>query len=271
MAITTLDDIVAGVKPPQFFAKSAGNATAAGRTYSFWPIAGIPGAGSYDTTPEGVVLSSSSGLVTGQIPYYNASVGKQMHLVRAVGLGNNTGIMLICDRLWHNGGLDASINTVQTINSVTWPARDNNGSANGEGVLVGVEVSATMGSTVPTLTLTYTNSDGVSGRTGVNQLSTSSGVTAGHFYTFTLQAGDKGVQSIQSLQLTPSWTSGTINLVAYRILAVLEQPTTNLGTAVDAMSGGMPKLYDGTVPYIMYITGSGSAFRVYGQLTYAEG
>jgi hypothetical protein len=271
MAITTLDDIIAGVKPAQFFAKSASNTTAAGRTYSFWGTAGIPGAGTYDSVASGTVLSSSAGLLAGQIPYYNATPGKQMHLVRAVGLGNNSGIMLICDRLWQGGGISLTSTSPQTINSVTWPTRDANGTSNGEGVLIGLEIVSSTSTNSPTLTLNYTNSEGVTNRTGVNQLATSSTVLAGHFYTFTLQAGDKGVQSIQSLTLSTTWTSGGANLVAYRILAVLEQPSSNLGVAVDALTGGLPKLYDGTVPYIMYVSAGSSAFRVYGQLIYAEG
>lgn len=270
MAITSLDDIIAGVKTPQFFAKSAGPATGTGRYISYWGIAGIPGAGSYDTTPTGVALSSSAGLINGQIPYYNATATKQMHLARAVGLSNSGGIMLICDRLWHNGGLNVT-NSLQTINSAEWPARDNNGFINGEGVLVGVEVSATTGSGAPSITLAYTNSAGISGRTGTNQVATNSTAGAGHFYPIGLQAGDLGVRSIQSLTLSATWTTGTINLVAYRVLAVLEQPTSNLGVSVDALTGGLPKLYDGTVPFILFLTAGSSAFRVYGQLVYAEG
>lgn len=271
MPITKLDDIIAGVKTPQFFAKTTGPSTASGRYISYWGIGGIPGAGSYDTTLAGVALSSTSSLVSGQIPYYNATATKQMHLARVAGLSNNGGIMLICDRLWHNGGMSITSTSSQTINSATWPARDNNGSINGEGILIGVEVSATTGSGTPTITLGYTNSAGTSGRTATNQLATSATVGAGHFYPIGLQAGDLGVRSIQSLTLSATWTTGTINLVAYRVLSVLEQPVSNLGVSLDALTGGLPKLYNGTVPFVVFLSNSGTAFRVYGQLIYAEG
>lgn len=270
MPITKLDDIIAGVKTPQFFAKSGGVTSASGRTLSYWGISGIPGAGSYDTTLAGVALSSTSSLVPGQIPYYNATETKQMHLARAVSLANVNGIAFICDRLWHNGGMSITSTSSQTINSATWPARDNNGSTNGEGILIGVEVSAATGAGTPTLTLGYTNSAGVSGRTATNPLPTSASVAASHFYPLGLQSGDIGVRSIQSFTLSATWTSGTINLVAYRVLAVLEQPIANMGVAVDALTGGLPKLYNGTVPFLLYLT-SGNSPRIFGQLIYAEG
>lgn len=271
MAINSLDGVIAGVKPPQFFAKATSNTASTGKPYSFWGTAGIPGAGSYDTTLSGVALSSTSSLVNGQIPYYDAASGKQMYLARAVGLGSTIGIMLICDRLWHSGGLTITSTSAQTVNSATWPARDNNGTTLGEGVLIGVEVSATVGAATPTFTMTYTNSAGTGSRTATNQTATTSAAQAGNFFFMSLQAGDLGVRSIESFQLSASYISGTINLVAYRVLAVLEQPISNLGVSVDPLTGGMVKLYNGTVPFILYISGSSTNFRTMGQLIYAEG
>lgn len=274
MAITSLDDIIAGVKTPQFFSKNvvpASGSPAAGRNYSYWSISGIPGPGSFDTTLAGVALSSTSGLVNGQIPYYNATATKQMHLARAVGICSSSGIVMICDRLWHNGGLSVTSTSAQTVNSATWPARDNNGSTNGEGILVGLEVSVATGTGTPTITLGYTNSAGTSGRTATGILTVASSSVAGTFYPIGLQAGDRGVRSIQTVTFNASMTSGTVNLVAYRVLAMLEQPVNNLGTSIDALTGGLPKLYDGTVPYIMAIPSSTTAFRIFGQLVYSEG
>lgn len=271
MAITSLDDIIAGVKTPQFFAKTTVANTSTGRQHSFWGVGGIPGAGSYDTSLVGVALSSSTSLINGQIPYYNATATKQMHLARAVGMSSTSGIIFICDRLWHNGGMTITSNTLQTVNSAPWPARDNNGSINGEGVLIGVEISTVTGAGTPTITLGYTNSDNTSGRTATNQLPTFSTAPVGAFFPIGLQAGDKGVKSIQSITLSATWTTGVMNLVAYRVLAVLEQPNSNIGSSVDALTGGLPKLYDGTVPFILSISGGSSSYRVYGQLIYAEG
>lgn len=271
MAITSLDGIIAGVKPPQFFTKSGSNNTVTGKPYSFWGIAGVPGAGSYDTTLAGIALSSTSGLVNGQIPYYNAAAGKQMYLARAVGLSSASGIMFICDRLWHSGGLTITSTGLQTVNSATWPARDNNGTINGEGILIGVESSTTLGAATPTFTMTYTNSAGTGSRTATNQTPTSSAATAGNFFMMALQAGDIGVKSIQSFQMSASYVSGTINLVAYRVLAVLEQPVSNLGVSADPVTGGMVKLYDGTVPFIIQLPGSVANVRISGQLIYTEG
>ena len=55
------------------------------------------------------------------------------------------GAIVLVDRIWHNSGLSATITTSQTVNSNAWPARDDNESTNGEGVLVGMEVHAATG------------------------------------------------------------------------------------------------------------------------------
>ncbi|MBF9664229.1 hypothetical protein, partial [Streptococcus pseudopneumoniae] len=55
------------------------------------------------------------------------------------------GLVLLCDRLWHNSGFNVTLTTAQTVNSVTFPERDMDGTTNGEGVFVGVEVSGAMG------------------------------------------------------------------------------------------------------------------------------
>ena len=54
MAITTLDGIIAGAQQPRFFSKTMVAAAVVGRPASLWAGPGIPGAGSYDTTLNGV-------------------------------------------------------------------------------------------------------------------------------------------------------------------------------------------------------------------------
>jgi hypothetical protein len=178
---------------------------------------------------------------------------------------------MLCDRLWHNGGITITSTSPQTITSPAWPARDNNGAINGEGVLLGLEVSALTGTGTPTITVSYTNSDNVATRTGTNQHTTSSATVAGTFFPIGLQANDKGVRSVQSITLSATWTSGTCNLVAYRILGVIDGAAANVGGSIDPITGGMNKLWDGTVPFITLVPSATTACRVYGQVTYLEG
>lgn len=270
MAITTLDGALAGMQAAQYFAKAATGTMVAGRPWSTWALAGNPGAGSFNSTLAGVALSSTSALVAGQIPFTNPVSGNS-YLARLQGGATIAGTLLLCDRLWHNGGFTITSNTAQTINSAAFPARDNNGSTNGEGVILGLEISAAAGAAAPTITVSYTNSDNTASRTATNSFPTANSPAAGSFFPIGLQAGDKGVRSVQSLTLSVSWVSGTMNLVAYRVLAALELTGAFVPNAIDALTSGFPRLYDGSVPFLIFIPSTTTSSNISGQMIVTQG
>lgn len=273
MAITTLDGAIAGMRPPLRFAKAVTATLVAGRPASLWALGGAPGAGSFDTTLNGVVLSSSSALVAGQIPHYNPASGNA-HLARLSAAATQPGTLSLFDRLWHNGGFTITSTSAQAITSPAWPSRcptsgtDDTPSANGFGVMLAVEVSAATGAGTPTITVSYTNQDGTSGRTSTNIIATVASSAIGVTYFLGLQAGDTGVRSVQSLTLSATWTSGTINLVAYRPIADLELAGAFVPNAIDVLTSGMPRLYDGCVPWLVFTPNTTTASNVAG--TYVE-
>lgn len=59
MAITTFDGASSGVRPPVAFSKVTSGTLVAGRPFSYWPIAGAPGAGAYNTTLAGATRSNA--------------------------------------------------------------------------------------------------------------------------------------------------------------------------------------------------------------------
>lgn len=249
MTISTLDQAIAGMQTPRFIAKAITATTVAGRLQSLWPLAGSPGAGAYDNTLAGVALT---GPINGQIPRTNPVSGNA-YLARFQAGNTNAGTLVLCDRLWHNGGFTITSTSAQTVNSVAWPARDAAGSSDGDGVLLGCEVSAATGAGTPTISYSYTNQAGTAGRSGTNSVATTASATIGGFYPLGLQAGDTGVRSVQSLTLSATWTSGTINLVAYRVIAALELPGGAFTNAIDLVTGGMPRIFDGSVPFLMFL------------------
>ncbi len=260
MTIASVDDVIAGNigRVPQFVLKSALPALAALNMYSTWSMGGFPGAASYDTTINGVALSSASGIVPGQIPYYNAPPGKTARLSRWLLMaGNGGGANYLCDRLWHNQ-IDATSTSVQAITTPTWPSRDENGSTAGEGVFIGLEVAAQTGAAAPTVTLTYTNSAGVSGRTASTITAVSNSMVQHTVHFFALQAGDTGVRSIQSVKLTGSFLSGTVGLFAFRIIQSATAPDNAQPLDLNVMNSGAPKMYDGSVPFQIFQTLFGS-------------
>ena len=267
MPITTLDGAIAGQQAPRYIAKAATPTLVAGRTQSLWGLGGSPGAGAFDATLNGVVLSSTASMVAGQLPHVDPVSGNA-HLMRVVMTASQAGTILLCDRLWHNGGYNITLTTAQNSTTPAWPARDVAASANGDAVLLGLEVSVATGAGVPTITVSYTNQAGVAGRTGTNSLAVTASATAGAFYTISLQAGDTGVRSVQSLTLSATWTSGTINLVAYRVLAALPAPISNVSTAIDALTGGFPRVHNGAAPFVILVPNGAAPTIVNG--TYQE-
>jgi len=247
MAIVNQNGVIAGLQPPAQNARTT-TTQVGNRPVDLWN-------GSFDTTLNGVVLSSSSGAVGGQFYHLDPPGGVNAYLARFEANSNvASGVVMLCDRLWHNGGITITSTSAQTIVSPTWPARDNNGTTNGDGVLVALEVSATTGAGAPTGTLSYTNSAGTAGRTATLAEATAGSTVTGALFRFGLQAGDAGVQSIQSFTLGASWTSGTCNLVAYRVLAVVDIMTLGLPGAIDAVSGGFPQIFNGAVPFSILVS-----------------
>lgn len=269
MAITTVDGLIAGFKPPQSFFKAATGTVVSGRPFSLAYLAGIPGAA---VAPSPGLSGAALTSYAGQIPFTNPTGGQNSYLARFIATSNGlTGTLLLVDRLWHNSGITITSNTAQTINSVAWPARDNNGTTNGEGVLIGLEVSGATGAGTPTLTLSYTNSEGTAGRTATNTVATGASSPAGSFYPISLQAGDVGVRSIQTYTQSATWTSGTVHLVAYRVLAALPIGATFQGASINAVTAGLPRLHDNTTPFLLWVPAGTASTNLAGQMVVAQG
>lgn len=270
MAITTVDGALAGMQPARMIAKAVTATLVAGRPASLWSLAGSPGAGSFDTSLNGVTLSSTSALVNGQIPHYNPGSGNA-YLARLSARATQAGTLMLLDRLWHNGGYTITSTSAQNSTTPTWPARDVNGSTNGDGVLLAVEVSAATGAGTPTITISYTNSGGTASRSATNIIATVASSAIGATYFIGLQAGDTGVRSVQSLTLSATWTSGTINLVAYRVIAELPLAGAFMPGEIDVLTGGRPTLYDGTVPWLVFVPNTTTATNVAGVYQETQG
>jgi hypothetical protein len=268
MAITTLDQLLAGMLPPASVVKAATPALVSGRPQSLFYLSGAPGAAAAPSTNmSGTALTNYAG----QIPFPAAVSGKNIYLARFQAQATIPGTLILCDRLWHNSGLNMTLTAAQTVNSVAWPARDANGASSGNQVLIGIEVTTATGSGTPTFTMSYTNQSGTSGQTGTGILAGGSSSAVGSFYPMGLAAGDTGVQSVQSFTLSASWTSGAASLVAYREIARLEITSANVPAAIDAITSGMPRMYDGSVPFLLFVPSTSTASNISGHVVYSQG
>lgn len=276
MAITTLDGAAAGARQPEMIAKAITATLVAGRPASLWSLGGRPGAGAFDATLNGVTLSSSSAQVAGQIPHYDPTSGNA-HLHRLVGKATQAGTLMLLDRLWHNGGYTITSTSAQNSTTPTWPARcatsgtDDSPSTNGHNILLACEVSAATGAGTPTITVGYTNSAGTASRTATNVIPTAATAAIGATYLIGLQAGDVGVRSMQSVTLSATWTSGTMNMAAYRLLAELPLSGPFMADAIDWLTGAAPRLYNGTVPWLVFVPSTTTAANISGCYVETQG
>lgn len=268
MSITTVDGALAGMRPPEDFLKVGATMEAAGVFYSPFYVSGRPGAAA---APAPGLNGAALTTYAGQIPFTNPGAGNS-YLARLEASATVAGKLLLCDRLWHNSGYTVTTTTAQNTTHPGLPARDANGATNGDGVMLGIEVSTatTNGSAVTNMTASYTDQSGNAGATAT-VASFPATATVGTFVPFQLAAGDTGVRSVQSLTLGTSLVAGAVHLVQYRILAALNIPVANVGAAVDALTGGFVRLYDNTVPFLLWLPSATTAVTVSGQMIVTQG
>jgi hypothetical protein len=143
---------------------------------------------------------------------------------------------LVCDRLSHQGGLSGTAAGAQTTNL---PTAALTRYTSGVGVFAALEIYSTVGTTATTVTASYTNESGSSGRTspamafgGTNERE------VGRIVVLPLQSGDVGVRSVESVTLAGTTGSvGNFGVTLFRPLAFM--PAANIG--------GWNYLYDGVL------------------------
>jgi len=267
MAITTLDGIIAGMQPPVGILKVGGTMEAAGVLHSHFYSAGLPGPA---VAPSPGVVGEALTAYLGQLPFSNPISGNS-YLARFTMNASVIGGYILADRLWHNSGLVSAVLTEQSVDSVAFPARDRVGSANGAGVMVGIEVSTATGNTgaVTTISMRYLNQDGVEKVATIPSFPATAAI--GSFIPFTLAAGDTGVRKVLAITLGTSLVSGVIHLVAYRELTSVDVPVIYAGSSVDALQSGFVRFYDNTVPFIIQVASVTTATVLRGQLIVTQG
>lgn len=262
----TLNQHLAGMQPGREIAKVASPTLVTGRMHSYFYVAGMPNAAS---TPSPGMAGEALTTHEAQILFPNAGVGFNTYVARLMMSATIPGQLLLCDRLWHNSGITITSTGAQTINSVAFPARDDNESSDGVGVLIGLEVSAATGAGTPNLTLGYTNSAGTASRTALQIGATVASSAAGAFYPIGLQGSDNGVRSIQTYTQSATWTSGTVHLVAYRVLARLGISTALSPASMDLVTGGQPKAWNNTVPFLIFLPSTTTATTLNGHIIWS--
>ena len=203
---------------------------AAGQYYCFAKDAGAPGAWSPGTPGiNGRNTDGTTAADLGCITVGNPSSGAWY--IRDFNIAaSQVGQFILADVLWVNTGLVVTTTTAQAITQPTLPLRDNSGSSNGHGIGAGllVTTATTNAAVINNITLQYTNSNGVAGRTGT--MSYPATAVIGTFVPFQLAQGDVGVRSIQSITLGTTLTAGAISLIAFNFLGTCPVTIANVGS-----------------------------------------
>ena len=203
---------------------------AAGQYYCFAKDSGAPGAWSPGTPGiNGRNTNGTTAADLGCITVGNPSSGAWY--IRDFNIAaSQVGQFILADVLWVNTGLVVTTTTAQAITQPTLPLRDNSGSSNGHGIGAGILVTTatTNAAVINNITLQYTNSNGVAGRTGT--MSYPATAVAGTFVPFQLAAEDVGIRSIQSITLGTTLGGGAISLIAFNFLGTCPVTIANVGS-----------------------------------------
>jgi hypothetical protein len=257
------------------FMKSGTASDTIGYWYCTSKDPGFPGAWAPGTPGvNGRVTNGTAAPDNGCIPIRNPATGA--NFLTEVSMGSSVAhAHLFFDVLWVNSGLVVTTTTAQAITTPTLPARDVNGTTNGEGCMIGVLTTTanTNAAVISNSTVQYTNSDGTAGRTATlsNIAGSQFPVTpvVGTIVWFSLQAGDKGVRSIQSITLNTSLGAGAISLLIARDIAMIGTTIANLLTQKKLSEPGV-RLYNGTCLLHCHVASAVTATFYNGEIVVQE-
>lgn len=257
------------------FMKNGTASDAIGYWYCTSKDAGFPGAWAPGTPGiNGRATDGTTASDAGCIPIINPSTGGNYLTELTLGSSINHA-HLFFDVLWVNSGIAVTTTTAQNITTPTLPARDVNGSTNGEGCMIAMLTTTanTNAGVITNTTVSYTNSDGTAGRTATLSAIVGSQIPAtpviGTLIWFNLQAGDKGVRSIQSITLGTSLGAGAVSLMITRDIAMIGTTIVNV-PAYRKMENPGVRLYNGTCMLHCALTSATTATFFNGELSIME-
>lgn len=257
------------------FMKTGTAADTAGYWYCTAKDAGFPGAWAPGTPGiNGRVTDGTTSSDNGCVPIKNPATGANyLTEIQMAASVNHSHLFFDC--LWVNSGISVTTTTAQAIVTPTLPARDINGTTNGEGCQIALLTTTanTNAAAIANSTVTYTNSDGTGSRTATLTAIAGSQITIspviGTITWFNLQAGDKGVKSIESITLGTSLVAGAVSLMICRDIATVGTTIANV-TAQKIIGSPGIRLYNGTCLLHCVLASATTATFFSGELTIME-
>lgn len=267
MAIDTLDKLIAALGDSykcRFYKPSISNRVA-GDLASLFKSNGFPSAGVNPTTAS---YCDSSLVGSWPLPDPGAL---QQYIAKMSSSSSVASQLLLMDRLAHMGGLVGNVTTVQTVNlDIVTPASQGRCGADGTGVLWCLEWYADTGSTAVTATITYTNQDGITGRTTTVTLAATR--RASLLLPILPNTSDLRIKSIQSVQLSASTgTAGNFGVTAMIRQVEVPMPMVGVGTVLDFAQTGLEKITKDSCLCLALVCGATSTGNILGSFEVVQG
>jgi hypothetical protein len=252
MTIASLDDYIASAKQRITFTKTAAVTTVAAAIFSVFDKAGDPGAGTLagTSTTVGVVPTDA----TAGYPTINAFAGGATGYLSRFGFTSSVASrQALYDRLFLSGA--HAFNAADTLGSQPSFASRVPG---GDYKMLELWVEAATAFTgIPVITVTYTNQDGVAGRT-TGAVTAPAALTVNRCFQLPLQAGDTGIQKVESVTCGTA-TVGTFNVMVLRPLAEARVPVASYSEVQDMLKTGLPEVYADSALYLLVTADSTSS------------
>lgn len=225
MAILSEADYLSARKQRITLTKTQTATSVAAQPHTLWDRTGNPAAGALavGNTANGLVPSDAT---TGAPTINDFAAGAEGYLTSVI-FGSTVACRLeLFDRLFHVGSIN--LNSLATTTLTAQPSFasrvtlydpiTDTSAADYKGLRIFVEINAAVSATATTVSVSYTSQDGTSGRS-TGATASLSGFVTGRLVELPLQAGDTGVQRIDSVTVGGVVaTTGTVNIVVARPL-----------------------------------------------------
>lgn len=215
---------------------AAATAPVANRWTSLWRYNQSDGANG--AAPTTVAIPNRS--TVGAMPIANPGSGRQQWLLGVEAMLAQTCTVMLYDRLLHIGNLSGTVATAQTVGGTLTRYTGTESVGN----QIWVEIYTTIGTTGTTITASYTNQAGTSGRTTrAASIGATGNREAERMLPLMLQDGDTGVQSVESVTLAA--TTGTAGAFGVTIARPLMEVSTASGVlGIKDAIAGLPSLVE---------------------------
>lgn len=252
MAISSFDGFIASAKQYTSLFKSVSRTAVATAWFSIFDLAGNPGAGvlAGASTLAGVVPTDA----TVGFPIIDAFGASATGYLAQVDFGSSVACrMKLFDMVFKAGAYGFATATANLIAQPSYAARIPGGAFGNTQIWIEISTAFVTG-TAWQVQIGYTNQAGTAGHLGVILPATAAaGLTLGRMYQISLQAGDTGVQTINSVIVTnggTAMTAGAFNVLVMRPIWSGRVRIANDGDVHDLAKTAMPVLFADSAIYL---------------------